>query len=79
MAVDFRVRVITAKQEPIEGIRVVLKFTRLTLELMKRAFTDMEGYAHFKGETEGEVNVFIMGTEYGKFQYLHGKSVTVVL
>ena len=77
--VDFRVRVITAKQQPVEGVRVVMEFTKLTLDTIRRVFTDTNGYAHFEEQAEGEVNISVMGTKYGTYQCLNGTSITVVI
>ena len=76
---SFSVRVINVNQKPIEGIRVMLEFATLIRAKRRNEFTNSEGYAYFNGYEDGEVLIFIMGTIYGKYHYLNGESITVIL
>ena len=75
----FSVRVVNVSQIPIEGIRVMLEFATLIRAKYRNEFTNSEGYAYFNGYEDGEVNVSVMGEKYGKYQYLSGKGITVIL
>ena len=73
----FDVRVVNHEGKGVRGARVVLGFTSILRGMTKYISTDSGGHAQFDGYDEREVEVFIDGSSYGRFQYHDGGGVTV--
>lgn len=76
---SFSVRVVDEDQEPIEGATVVLGFTSLIRGMTHSEYSDSDGYAYFNNFDEGEVEVFIRGSNYGSYYYENDGSITITI
>lgn len=74
---SFSVRVVNDEEEGVEGVRVVLSFTDPLRAQTDAERTDEDGYAEFSGYEEGEVRVFLDGSDCGTYDYDDGGSITV--
>lgn len=74
---SFSVRVVNDDQKPIKGAGVVLSFSGLLRGMTTKEYTDSDGYAYFDDYDEGEVEVFVGGSSYGKYSYSDGDSITI--
>lgn len=73
----FSIRVVNDDQEGVSGIRVTLEFTDLVRGVSNEVYTDNDGYAEFNGYDDGEVIVYVDGSNVGRYQYEDGGSITV--
>jgi hypothetical protein len=74
---SFEVRVVDDDEEPIEGARVRLEFTSLLRGMSDEDSTDSDGIATFSGYEDGEIRVYIDGSNYGEYQYEDGGEITI--
>jgi hypothetical protein len=74
---SFSVRVVDDDDEGVAGVRVVLSFTSPLRGQSDAERTDEDGYAEFDGYEEGEIKVFLDGSDYGTFDYEDGESITI--
>ena len=74
---SFEVRVVNDDQDGISHVRVTLEFTDLTRGMSAAEYTDSDGVAYFSGYDEGEVEVYIDGSSYGRYEYENGGSITI--
>ncbi len=73
----FSVRVVDDDQKGVSGIRVTLEFTDVLRGMSGEVYTDADGYAEFGGYDDGEVVVYVDGSNFGTYQYEDGGSITV--
>jgi hypothetical protein len=76
---SFEVRVVNDNQEGRSGIRVVLEFTSLLRGMSAKEYSDSDGYAFFDDYDEGEITVYLDGSNYGTYNYEDGGSITLTL
>ena len=74
---SFEVRVVDDDQEGLKGVRVKLEFLSLTRGMSAAEYTDSDGSAYFDGYDEGDIEVYIDGSSYGKYYYEDGGSITI--
>ena len=74
---SFEVRVVNDEERGVSGVRVVLSFTDPTRGQTDAERTDSDGCAEFSGYEDGEVKVFLDGSDYGAFDYRDGDSITI--
>lgn len=58
-------------------VRVVLSFTDPLRGQTDTEHTDGDGYAEFDGYDDGEVKVFLDGSDRGTCDYANGNSITI--
>lgn len=73
----FEVQVLNEDEEGVEGVRVVLSFGGATRGQTEPELTDVEGFAVFDGYDDGEITVYLNGTDYGRFRYEDGEAITI--
>ena len=73
----FSVRVVDDDQKGVSGIRVTLEFTDVTRGMSDEVYTDNDGYAEFDGYDDGEVVVYVDGSNAGAYRYENGGSITI--
>ena len=74
---SFDIRVVNDDEEPLEGVRVRLEFTSALRGMADEDSTDSDGIASFSGYDEGEIRVYLDGTNYGEYQYEDGEEITI--
>ena len=74
---SFEVRVVNDDEHGLSGVRVVLGFTDLARGHTDSEGTDADGRAVFDGYEDGEVTVYLDGSDYGTFDYRDGESITI--
>jgi len=74
---SFEVRVVDDEDDGLSGRRVTLSFTGLLRGTTAEEHTDSRGCATFDGYEEGEVKVFVDGSDCGTYDYEDGGSITV--
>lgn len=74
---SFEVRVVNDDQQGISGVRVRLEFTPITRGMSDEEYTDADGSAYFDGYDDGEINVYVDGSNCGSYDYESGGSITV--
>ena len=72
----FTIRVVDDEDEGIGGVRVRVSFLDSNRS-DSDAKTDSDGYADFDGDDEGEIEVFLNGTNYGSYEYSEGDEITI--
>jgi hypothetical protein len=73
----FDVRVINDDQEPVDGVRVRLEFISVSRGMSEEEYTDTDGIASFDGYDEGEIRVYLDGSNFGDYQYEDGGEITI--
>ena len=76
---SFEVHVVNDDQDSVEGVRVVLEFTSLLRGKSAEEDTDSDGTATFVDYDDGEIRVYLDGSDYGVFHYRDGESITITL
>lgn len=76
---SFEIQVVNDDQDGVEGVRVKLEFTSLTRGMSDDEYTDSDGSVHFDGYEEGEIRVYLDGSDYGTFKYEDGGAITITL
>jgi hypothetical protein len=74
---SFEVRVVNDDQEGVESVRVVLEFTSLLRGMSSEEYTDSDGSAYFDDYDEGEIKVYLDGSNYGTYHYEDGGCITI--
>ena len=74
---SFEVRVVNDDQDGLSGVRVKLEFTNPTRGMSDPEYTGSDGSAYFGGYDDGDINVYIDGSDYGSYYYRDGDSITI--
>lgn len=74
---SFCVRVVNKSQDGLGGVRVQMSFTDGLRGMTGEKHTDTDGYAWFDGYRDGEVKVFLGGSNYGIYRYRNGENITI--
>jgi len=74
---SFEVRVVDDNQEGLKGARVRLEFVNQTRGMSASEYTDSDGSAYFDGYDEGDIEVYVDGSSYGRYHYEDGGSITI--
>ncbi len=75
----FSVRIVDDNQKPVKGVEVTLGFTSFTRGMTSDKYTDSNGFAYFDGYNEGNVKVYVRGSNYGEYSYDDGGSITITI
>lgn len=73
----FEVQVVNDDDEGVEGVGVVLSFGGATRGQTDPVYTDSEGYAVFDGFDDGDITVYLNGSDYGKYHYEDGEAISI--
>ncbi len=74
---SFEVQVVNDNQDGISGVRVRLEFTSRTRAMSAEEYTGSDGTANFSDYEEGEINVYVDGSNEGTHDYRDGGSITI--
>ena len=74
----FDVHVVDYSGRPVKGARVSISFTSVLRGMADRA-TDSDGHATFDGYEDGEIRVFVRGSNCGTYYYRDGDGITVAV
>ena len=76
---SFEVQVVNDDQDGVGHARVALEFRGITRGMSTAEYTDSSGSAYFDGYEEGEVEVYIDGKSYGRYDYSDGDCITITI
>jgi hypothetical protein len=74
---SFEVRIVDDDGDGVSGVRVTLSFTSMTRGMTAAEHTDSDGSAYFDGYDDGEVDVFVDGSNCGTYRYEDGSCITI--
>jgi uncharacterized protein YfaS (alpha-2-macroglobulin family) len=75
----FDVHVVNSECEGVEGAHVRLSFTNILRGMTVEERTDSDGHAEFSDYENGEVKVFVNGSNYGTYYYSEGDGITITI
>ena len=73
----FDVHVVNSEGEGVERAHVRLSFTNILRGMTAEERTDSDGHAEFSSYENGEVKVFVNGSNYGNYYYSEGNGITI--
>ena len=75
----FDVHVVNSEGEGVEDAHVRLSFTNILRGMTAEERTDSDGHAEFSDYENGEVKVFVNGSNYGTYYYSEGDGITIAI
>ncbi len=75
----FTVRVINQEGDPIEGVEVRISFTIPIRGISPEERTDPDGRAEFGPYDDGEIRVYVDGSNQDNYHYSEGDEITITV